>query len=72
MPATYPVKAFFLVALTAMLLPGIAFAQTYPSKPIRLLVPFAPGGTSEQFAETIKIDTARWAKVVSEAGIRVE
>ena len=30
------------------------------------------GGTPEQFAETIKTDTARWAKVVSEAGIRIE
>jgi len=30
------------------------------------------GGTPEQFAQTIKSDTARWAKVVSEAGIRIE
>jgi tripartite-type tricarboxylate transporter receptor subunit TctC len=30
------------------------------------------GGTPEQFAETIKTDTARWAKVVSDAGIRIE
>ena len=30
------------------------------------------GGTSEQFAETIKADTARWAKVVSDAGIRID
>jgi len=30
------------------------------------------GGTPEQFAETIKADTARWAKVVSDAGIRIE
>ena len=30
------------------------------------------GGTPEQFAETIRVDTARWAKVVSDAGIRIE
>jgi tripartite-type tricarboxylate transporter receptor subunit TctC len=29
-------------------------------------------GTPEQFAETIKADTTRWAKVVSDAGIRIE
>ena len=30
------------------------------------------GGTPEQFAETIKADTARWAKVVSDAEIRID
>ena len=30
------------------------------------------GGTPEQFAQTIRSDTARWAKVVSTAGIRIE
>jgi tripartite-type tricarboxylate transporter receptor subunit TctC len=30
------------------------------------------GGTPEQFAETIKADTARWAKVVADAGIRID
>jgi tripartite-type tricarboxylate transporter receptor subunit TctC len=30
------------------------------------------GGTPDQFAETIRADTARWAKVVSDAGIRIE
>ena len=30
------------------------------------------GGTPEQFAETIKADTARWAKVVGDAGIRID
>ncbi len=30
------------------------------------------GGTTEQFAETIKADTARWAKVVNDSGIRIE
>jgi len=30
------------------------------------------GGTPEQFSQTIKADTARWAKVVGEAGIRID
>lgn len=30
------------------------------------------GGTSEQFAETLKADIARWAKVVADAGIRID
>jgi len=30
------------------------------------------GGTPEQFGETIRADTARWAKVVSDAAIRID
>lgn len=30
------------------------------------------GGTPEQFAETIKADIVRWAKVVADAGIRID
>jgi tripartite-type tricarboxylate transporter receptor subunit TctC len=30
------------------------------------------GGTPEQFTQVIRADTARWAKVVSDAGIRIE
>ena len=30
------------------------------------------GGSAEQFAQVIRADTARWAKVVSDAGIRIE
>lgn len=30
------------------------------------------GGTPEKFAETIKADTARWAKVVADANIRID
>lgn len=39
--------------LAAGLLAGAAFAQTYPSKPVRWVIPFPPGGGTDLISRTI-------------------
>ncbi len=39
--------------LVALLVPGLAAAQSWPSKPIRYIIPFPPGGSSDLMSRAI-------------------
>ena len=48
------------VAAAAMAaLPGISVAQTWPAKPLRLVVPFPPGGTTDGVTRLIALELGK-------------
>jgi len=46
------IKTFWILVFA--ILPSLAAAQSYPSKPLRMIVPFAPGGASDFVARIMQ------------------
>src|SRR6476661_3586885 len=63
MTSSHPTRrgALRLAAIAPLggLLPWRAFAQAWPSKPVRFVVPFAPGGSSEIVARAVAAELTK-------------
>ena len=52
-----------LAVLAALLAPTLAAAQAFPSRPIRLIVPFPPGGATDAYSRIVQ---ARWSEALGQ------
>ena len=53
------IRARLLAGVSSLLLAGSLHAQTFPSKPVVLMVPYPVGGVSDVIARTLSSTLAR-------------
>jgi len=53
MPPRIPQSIFFVFLLFSLLSPGIAPGESFPTRPIDLYIPFAPGGISDTMGRAL-------------------
>src|SRR5262245_35216172 len=59
LPEVYMASFVFFVSAMVLFVPGIAHSRDYPSRPIRLIVPFASGSTPDVSSRRIANELSR-------------
>ena len=63
-----PMHRRHMLAAGLLAMCGIALAQPYPSKPVKLVVGFAPGGAADIVARTLQEPLAKAAGAAAAGG----
>jgi tripartite-type tricarboxylate transporter receptor subunit TctC len=61
-PARRPITLAAAATIAALLCPTLAVAQAYPTKIVRVIVPFAPGGGSDITSRQVSTKLAEMFK----------
>jgi tripartite-type tricarboxylate transporter receptor subunit TctC len=58
-PVSNPRRLLLSATASVLAMPSLAFAQAYPSKPIRLVVPSAAGGSPDAICRALAVELAK-------------
>ena len=55
-------------AIIALVVPAAAGAQAWPAKPLKIIVPYSPGGTTDLLARLVGAELAKRLKSLTHSG----